>query len=212
MTTASQADRDGYNGAPATFASQVDDESPSNVADGESPPDEITDFYLSAGDKIDLSDVVRYFRLSADDMRDSLYFNELERGTEVGIEFDGIPYKIVVVHGVTAADLRASDPWIFDPKDAAAIGVTRDSGVEPEMPQRAPDEFVFEEALRLPAPKQIAASAEPADVAQLAEALGLSEAQVLDALNNKGFLPDGTELSYGDSASAALTEADSLSL
>lgn len=210
MASVSQADQDGTDVDDATIASQTDGAVSPNVAEDVAPEDEIQDFYLTAGDKIDLTDVVAYFGMSPEDVRDCLYFNELDRGTEIGIEVDGVPHKIVVVHGVTAAALCSVSPWIFDPSEVAKVGPTRDAP-EAALPA-APDEFVFDPALQLPAPRALPPHTEPAEVSQLAEALGLSEAQVLEALNNNRILPDGTPLGDADTASAALSDADALVL
>jgi len=215
MTMSSKAHLDASEEGVATFVSQQTKLARQTMAERAADAEVITDFNLAAGDKLDLSDVAAYFKFSPKQVQDALYYSEIPQGTEVGIEVDGVSHKIVVICGVTAATLCKQAPWVFDAGEAEVAGQSHDSAAGGQSDdghgKSGTDEFVFDPASAVaPAPPSL--PARPHDIAQLAEALGLSEQQVLDALRAKGFAPTGDPVADAAAASAVLADADALVL
>lgn len=186
---------------PATVSSQTDAASVRNEAAAAAggSVDEIHDFYLSAGDRIDLRNVAAHFGLSPDAARDALTFVELSGGTELSIEAQGTLHKIAVIHGVVPAVLCRADPWIFEDRDAADIRETRD-GVLPDCAP-PPDAFIFQVQPKVSASPIIDQFRMMPDVKQVALVLGLPEAQVIDAIRD-AHLTDTADVAGPDAVAA----------
>ena len=176
--------------AAVTVSPQNDAASePKKAAGAPADVDQIHDFYLSAGDKIDLRPVAAHFGLSADDAHAALTFAELPCGTELGIEVNGAIHRIAVIHGVFPIALWQAAPWILDDGAAATIRETRD-GVLPSVGGTATDAFVFQASHPSPTSPIIDHFKLNPNVTQVALALGISEAQVMEAIRDAHLLAD----------------------
>lgn len=160
--------------------------------------DDIHDFNIAEGDKLDLTDVAETFGMSGADFVDALSFTQLQRGLRVEVEVDGVTHKLAVIRDMDEATFTAAAPWIVDAVAAPmAHGHAQNHSHVHEGPMLDPDHPEYD-------PLDGVARHEAPAQAPAVEASAASGALTGDARNNT--LTDGA----ADSVISGLAGRDRL--
>ncbi|MEL6640194.1 MAG: G8 domain-containing protein [Pseudomonadota bacterium] len=69
--------------------------------------DDVYDFDVSEGDKIDLSEIAEAYGLSEDEMIATIDLQKIKPGLKIQLELDGTSHKVAVLHGLDNSDVAA---------------------------------------------------------------------------------------------------------
>ena len=77
--------------------------------------DEVSDFRIGAGDKLDLSDVARQLGFDGAEMQPHIILGlSGVNSTLVSVHALGRVHDVILIHGLKPATLEKAQPWIFD--------------------------------------------------------------------------------------------------
>ncbi|MEY8800926.1 family 16 glycosylhydrolase [Leisingera sp. XS_AS12] len=75
--------------------------------------DEVRDFSIAEGDKVDLSPIAEYFGWSEEDLLDALAFKSISAGVRISITTPDGSYNMAAIHGVGMQEFLAADTLIL---------------------------------------------------------------------------------------------------